>query len=281
MNFNNQWKRLLVGGAAALTLTAGAIWAVDGVSAAVPTAVFEQIGIQKHGEGEFGRGGRGHKGGRMHQALGERQQYLAAALGITVEELQSAYETVRNSLLDQAVADGTLTQEQADQIRAGERVRVPGLRMKGRAGDAAEHVALLASTLGISVDELEAAKSVARDAALADALANGEITQEQIDRMEAHQALRDYIQSEYAAERPELTKAELIQQALAAGAITQEQADLLTADEGRMGPGRGRGSKGRGFGGWDFPGRQMPGENGGETQPNLDEGTDDTTNIDV
>jgi len=43
---------------------------------------------------------------------------LADALGITVEKLQSAYTQAYNANIDQAVTDGTLTQEQAD-LRKG------------------------------------------------------------------------------------------------------------------------------------------------------------------
>ena len=39
---------------------------------------------------------------------------LAEALGITVEKLQAAYTQAYNASIDQAVTDGTLTQEQAD-----------------------------------------------------------------------------------------------------------------------------------------------------------------------
>lgn len=270
MNVQTQWKRLLIGGAAALTLTAGTLWTVDNVSAASPTALLNQIGIQQM-EGMGGRGGRGGPGGfggpgmKAHGDPAGQGQYLADALGIPLEELQAAQMSVRNTLIDRAVADGTITQEQADQMKAGERVRVPGLHMKGEFAQAVDREALLADALGITVEALQTAQSTAREAAIADALANGEITQEQVDRMAAHQALRSYVEETYGTERPDLTMADLIQEAVDAGAVTQEQADLLASSEGRMGPG-GRGE----HGGRRPSGRGMPGQRAPETQPNLE-----------
>jgi polyhydroxyalkanoate synthesis regulator phasin len=239
MKLQNQWKRLLIGGAAALTLTAGVLWTVNNASAASTSGNWA-TGVTQQVMEFAGRGG--HGPGRGGAFLGgDQEQYLADALGITVEELQAAQETVRNNLIDQAVANGDITQEQADQLKAGERVRVPGLKMYGMKGDdAVAHEALLADALGITVDELDAAKSAARDAALADALANGDLTQEQVDLMAAHQAFRDYLREQYADERPTATMEALIGEAVDAGAITQEQADLLLSAPAQMGP-RGRG----------------------------------------
>lgn len=255
MNMQNQWKRFVIGGAAALALTAGTLWAVDNVSAASAgeswSAALSQQVMEFAGHG--GRGGRvgpdgshafGGRGGRGDGALfGDQEQYLADALGITVDELQSAQETVRNTLIDQAVADGTLTQEQADQIKAGERLRIPGLRMKGgpEMDSSVDHDALLADALGITVEELETARGTARDTAIATALADGTITQEQVDQMSARQALREYLRTQYAEERPTATREELIQEALDAGALTEAQAELLLSNPGKMGhDGRGR-----------------------------------------
>jgi formaldehyde-activating enzyme involved in methanogenesis len=44
----------------------------------------------------------------------DNDSLLAEALGITVEKLQAAYTQANNTSIDQAVTDGTLTQEQAD-----------------------------------------------------------------------------------------------------------------------------------------------------------------------
>jgi len=75
------------------------------------------------------------------QRQAHRQELLAAELGISVEELQTAMDNVHATLeaerlaelrerLDQRVADGDLTQEEADEIyaaaEAGEWPRRPG-----------------------------------------------------------------------------------------------------------------------------------------------------------
>lgn len=64
--------------------------------------------------------------GMMHaRAFGSRmadgidgEALLADALGISVADLQAAELSARNAALDQAVADGRITQEQADQMKA-------------------------------------------------------------------------------------------------------------------------------------------------------------------
>lgn len=44
----------------------------------------------------------------------DQDVYLAQALGITEEELKAGYDTMEQARIDQLVADGVLTQEQAD-----------------------------------------------------------------------------------------------------------------------------------------------------------------------
>ena len=48
----------------------------------------------------------------------DHEKFLAEALGITVEKLQTAQETTAKAELAQAVTDGRMTQAQADQITA-------------------------------------------------------------------------------------------------------------------------------------------------------------------
>ena len=56
--------------------------------------------------------------------------------------------------------------------------------------------ALLADALGITVDELQAAKDAAHEAGLADAIEQGYVTEEQAEQMRAMHALHDYIDHE-------------------------------------------------------------------------------------
>ncbi|MFO7682645.1 MAG: hypothetical protein R6X34_21620 [Chloroflexota bacterium] len=232
-------------------------------------------------------GMRGHRGGHG-AAWGDQGAYLAEALGITAEELEAAQTAVRTAQMEtavaQALADGLITQEQADAILAGEGqpfgMRGFGMERNGRL-DQSDHKELLVAELGITVEELEAAQATAREAALAQALADGLITQEQIDMMAAAQALRDYIDhdailaealgvsaGEVTAAKDAGTLRDLIQasgltaeeigaalqtahetalaQAVADGVITQEQADSLQTMPGSGGLG---GMRGGGHGG--------------------------------
>lgn len=185
---------------------------------------------------------------------GQNDTYLADALGVTVDELTSAYTAAREAAIDQAVADGTLTQEQADALKSGDgRIDGRGVGPVGLDRDAQE--ALVAEQLGITVDELDAAKTEANDARLAAAVAAGDITQEQVDAMEAQQAFRDYLNQDDVQAQLQAAYASVVQGAVDAGVITQEQADTILSNTNGFGhfgemPGfGGRHGGPRGFGG--------------------------------
>ncbi|MEZ4770094.1 MAG: hypothetical protein R2844_16890 [Caldilineales bacterium] len=190
---------------------------------------------------------------------GQTDTYLAEALGVTVDELTSAYTAAREAAIDQAVADGTLTQEQADALKSGAgRIDGRGPGPVGLDRDAQE--ALVADQLGITVDELQTARTEANDARLADAVAAGEITQEQADAMQAEQALRDYLNQDDVQAQLQAAYTSVVQGAVDAGVITQEQADTILSNMengfGRFGemPGfGGRHGGPRGFGGPGAP----------------------------
>lgn len=146
---------------------------------------------------------------------------LAAALGIQRSALDSAISSAGETTLDEAVAAGTLTQEQADAIlprvqagdlgalyggRGGPGGRHGGPRVEGlhqAMGDAA------ASALGITSDELSGALRDGQTLAEL-AAANGVDEQAVIDAALA------------AADAK-------LDEAVAAGALTQEQADAVYA----------------------------------------------------
>ncbi len=133
----------------------------------------------------------GPVGGRGGQRGGGDSAYLAEALGITEEELQAAFEEVRAA---------------------------------GKPEEGSEKGAQLAAALGITVEELDAAREAAQDAALAAAIAEGKITEEEAALIEARQALRDYMdQEEMLASALGLTTAELA----AAKEAGQKIPDLL------------------------------------------------------
>jgi hypothetical protein len=134
----------------------------------------------------------------------------------------------------------------------------------------------LADELGITVEELDAARQAAQEAALAQAIEEGDLTQEQVDLILAHQALRAYLdpralmeealdlQGEEGLDRETLrdwmqaARTEAVERALADGAITQAQADALLESE--WGPMMGGGLRGRmQGGGFRGRGRGCPG----------------------
>ncbi len=141
----------------------------------------------------------------------DQESLLADELGVTIEELETAREASRTRALDQALADGQITQEQYDQVQQHQSLQ-PYL----------DREALVAAALGISVDQL------------------GE--QSLPDWLDELGLDRETYQANLQAARDEA-----IQRAVADGVITQEQADTL-GDTLMLG---GRGSRVGGFGGAD------------------------------
>ncbi|NMC12449.1 MAG: hypothetical protein GYA34_06140 [Chloroflexi bacterium] len=226
------------------------------------------------------------------------QKYLAEALGITEDELKAAQEEANKAVIQAAVDQGLITQEQADEMLNSEK-GFPrfGFGGPGRPGEAQDenkidYHAYLAETLGISEDELKAAQETARKAMLADAVANGDITQEQVDLMEIRQALSSYLDPRalqvkalgitedelkaYLDERKSMEDIlsavgmtteeyqealqaaykEAVAQAVTDGAVTQEQADLFLENFEQGMPGMG----GPGHG------QKPPAQNGSDDQ---------------
>ena len=172
--------------------------------------------------------------------LGNYDEALAEALGISVDELQAAYQTARQAAVQQALADGKITQEQADRMLAADNDRPFGRDGRFGFGQTGE---FLADALGISVEDLQAAQEEAHTAVIDQALADGTITQEQVDRMAARSALAPYLQ-----EAMQTAYQSAVEQALADGVITQDQADQLLENAANgVGPHDGFG--GRPFGG--------------------------------
>ncbi|MCO6450089.1 MAG: hypothetical protein J5I90_04800 [Caldilineales bacterium] len=229
---------------------------IGGLAATAAVLAFAAVGAiaapqiaSAHG-GPGGMGGRGGFGIAGPQAADD--DYLAEALGITSEELQAAHQQAAEAAIDQAVADGLITQAQADALK--ERQGAFGLMGKGLhlrffGSDTIDMKALLADALNISVDELQAAQTEAKDAAVAAAVEAGRITQEQADQMKAMQNLQEYLQEQGLQDNVRSLYSDAIQGAVDAGVITQEQADQLLSNTGR------------GFGGMRGFGR-MPGFGG-------------------
>ncbi|HXF64542.1 MAG TPA: hypothetical protein VNK95_23125 [Caldilineaceae bacterium] len=144
----------------------------------------------------------------------------------------------------------------------------------GWRGGSAERDAQLAEALGITVEELQAARDEVFAEELAAAVADGRLTQEEADQLQAQRALRRYL-----SERLQTAYKEAVQQAVEDGVITQEQADALLAEPGwgffgrGFGGPRGHGMRGGMWGG-DRPGRGLWRAPLPDTAPN---GTPDAT----
>ncbi|MBX2997339.1 MAG: hypothetical protein KF893_02420 [Caldilineaceae bacterium] len=237
------WNRWLLGVVAVLMLVLGMAAVYPQVSEAADTSATVQ-----------------HKGVGIPK--GDNDELLAETLGITVEDLQSAREEASSAAIDQAVAGGLITEAQAEQLKErGAMGRFGGFMHPffNLADSDIDPQALLAEALGISVEDLETAQAAAQSAALAQAVEEGRITQEQADQMQAHQALRPYLE-----ERMKSAFTEAVQQALEDGVITQAQADQLS-EAGAFGH-FGRHGGMRGHDGEGFPGPRgrggMPGQSG-------------------
>jgi hypothetical protein len=244
-----KWVYLIVGGVGALTLAAAGLFVFTGAASAAGIAIERGVAASSAGHPARGFVVDGLDWGLPGDGDSRFDGYeeaLAEALGIDVEELQAAYQAVRETLIQQAVDEGMLTQEQADALLSGERPEAPaeGDRPEGvgpgpRGGigfhaGGADVNALLADELGITVEELQAAQQEAHAAVIAQAVEDGMLTQEEADLMQARSAVQSYVADAMAA-----AYEDAVQQALADGAITQAQADLLleNAAQGMGGPG--------------------------------------------
>ena len=192
----------------------------------------------------------GHRGGRgfpVNPPVRLDNEFLLDALGISAEELQDAVEEAGIAALENAVAEGMLTQEQADVLLSRGLTGRFGM-LGGRMGiaEGGDYLTFLADALDVSVEELQSAFADAQSASVAEAVEQGSITQEQADMMIAMQALKDYINpqalfedvtgmsTEQFHESRQAAFQEAIQSAVEAGVITQEQADHIL--EGPVGP---------------------------------------------
>lgn len=162
-------------------------------------------------------------------SLGSRfLDQLAAALGIQRGELDSAMSSAASSTAAAAVADGSLTQAQADALTARAQAGDYGAFFGGRGGRGGQHggarvdglheamAAAAAQELGITAEELRAAL---RDGQSVAELAAAHGTSEQ--------AVKD---AALAAAKTTLDAA------VAGGSLTQEQADAIYARLEERGP---------------------------------------------
>ncbi len=171
MNVSKKLALGAMGGALALTLALGGVTAFAQESESTTPSV--AMGVEP--SGLFAPGN--HLGGRG----GVADEYLADALGITVEELDAAQVEARAAMLADDVAAGTITQEQADLMTARNVVE-----------SYVDKEALAAETEGLDRTAASAARRAAYEAVIAEALADGAITQAQADTLRAEPTGRGF-----------------------------------------------------------------------------------------
>ncbi len=185
-----------------------------------------------------------------NERAGITSEELAAALGITTDALAKAQTQAKSAALTKAVADGLITQAQADEITTEGAAFPLGNRWgQWLSAKGIDFDAFLADALGISEDALTAARSKALEAHLSALVAEGRLTQDQADLIEARQALAASTKFTGAMQSAFETA---VAQAVKDGTITQTQADLLlaqVAENGGIGLGWGGMSGGAGMGG--------------------------------
>jgi hypothetical protein len=257
----------LLGGIVALGLLAGAVTTFAQTEEPTPTPAVPETTTPEATTPSLRGGSR----------LGDDEEALAAALGITVEELDAAKETGRLAMIDQAVTDGLITEAQAETLRAAD----TGFSRLARSFNY-EKDEYLADALGITVDELNAAQLTAYQTQVAAAVAAGTITQAEADLLLARKAAQSYLDTDALNAAVLAAYEDALAEAVAAGDITQAQADALLAqlqtqsfDFGFGGHGRGHGGGGR-HGGHGGFGLDLTPDTAPETTPGSDSTTTDT-----
>lgn len=184
----------------ALVLAAAVgVMAFSSSSAAnVDLAVFAHGGEQAESpplmHGFSGKRGFGH-GGKFDFRTGfDYDAYLAEELGVTVEDLQNARQAAHEAALEQAVAEGVISEEQADLILAGKALR-----------QYIDPQEILSEALGIDVADIEAAREA------------GEPLRDLFGEMEPAE-IKEALQSAFE---------DAVQQAIDDGVITADQAEQL------------------------------------------------------
>lgn len=248
MEKGKRWTFLLVG--AVTVLVIGLIGSIALAQEATPEAETPAQAETTPDPDDIPRlRGFGHWGGLGRNGDSNWLTYLAEALGITVDELEDAQERAYGAWLGDAVEQGQLTQEQADELLAACALKAY----------VAKDV-ILAEALGMTVEELETA--------LASQSLSGLMAERGIDAA----TLQANAQAAYGA---------AVQRAVADGVITQAQADEILSDPsfnlfGRGGfgdhhGGRGRhGGRGGGFSLPEVPDLGTPESNSDTTDTNFD-----------
>lgn len=176
---------MLFGGALIVALMAGVLAFKFISNASAKTSLVSYTAFAKPG---------GHGGPGFPANPGAEQQALASALGISVAQLQTAQQQASDKAIQEAVKQGLITQEQADNmiLHGFGFGRELDARNFG-ASSGIDYNQLLADALNVNLVTLQAAQKTALKSVLDQAVANGTLTQAQADLIEAQQALQSYV----------------------------------------------------------------------------------------
>ncbi|MCB2178781.1 hypothetical protein KQH61_05155 [bacterium] len=158
---------------------------------------------------------------------------LAEVLGMDADTLQVEIKTAKEETLSQAIADGILTQEQANAyLSLSSSNGSLGFKIRG-----VDFEPYLADTLDFSVNALQTAQHQAASLMIDQAYENGSISQEEYERLQFRSTMSLYFEKAYSS-----ADQNAIDAALADGAITEAQAELLLSNTlfGRQILGEGR-----------------------------------------
>ena len=246
---------ILIVGALVAASAFGAI-AYQSVFAATPTSTATTTSATTFGTGWLAD--RGPNGGYDNQDL-------ADALGISVDDLNTAYQNAYTAALEDAVSQGLITQTQADSLTTDGSAFPFGNRWDSWLSQyGIDFNTYLADALGIGVDTLKAASQTAYNTNIDQMVADGKLSQEQADLKEGQYAL--YNDSTFQSSMQSAFSA-AVNAAVSSGVITQDQADqILSNSDNMFMPGMG-----------DRGGRGGPhGRGGGVLMPNDDTSTSTT-----
>ena len=219
---------------------AAAFGAVAYHSARAASSTTSQAAVSAAASGILPERGRG-------PGSGYSDEELAAALGITVDELTAAQQAAKEAVLAQAVGKELITQAQADQLKANGSSHFRGLldhavlfTADDLAANSINYETELAKALGITVEKLQAAYTQAFYTHIDQAVTAGTLTQEQADLMKGQNAL--YADQNFQASMKSAYET-AVAQAVKDGVITQAQADLILQNSSSTGFNSFRGSK--------------------------------------
>ena len=235
---------------------------IVGVAALIVVIGVATLGTVALAQGEEGSTSPFDLRGRFRTAI-------AGILGITVEEYDAAVEQAKGQVADEAVAEGWLTEEQAERLqsrmeqmpRGGMRGMVPFGKMdRGVMGRDTSLTSIAADALGMTLDELQAAMQGGES--IADLAAERNVDTQTI--VDAYVADLSESLAQHVADG-KMTQQQMDDALEQAAAQATEQLDEAWQDAGRMGRGMDRGGS-RGF----RPGTKAPPEADPETSGTVD-----------